>query len=124
MTFTYDPSTPAGEVRLYIPDRDEDAAMFDDVEIDVFLAQNGGDTLLAAASALETVASSNAMVLKVMTVLGTTTDGAKVSDSLLRRAAVLRQTAAKRDEAAGADEYVGVARAVVDQFSWKEIAGR
>lgn len=57
MAFSYDLSTPIGKTRLYIPDKDEQAAVFSDEEIRIFLAENGGNHMLAAAAALEVVAS-------------------------------------------------------------------
>lgn len=101
MAFTYDTSTSRGQVRLLIPDRAVQSAIFDDTEIDAFLALEGSNVRRAAAMALETIASDNAMVLKVIKVLDLTTDGAKTSDALLKRAEMLRELA---DDAEAAEE--------------------
>jgi hypothetical protein len=52
-----------------------------------------GNVRLAAALALETIASDTEMVDKVITIMDLSTDGAKTSDALLKRAALLREQA-------------------------------
>jgi hypothetical protein len=86
-----DYTTPAGQVRLLIPDTDEDAQLFGDPQIDGFLALEGAVVKRAAAAALETAASNTALVAKVIKTQDLSTDGAKVSDALLKRAAELRR---------------------------------
>jgi len=92
-----DYDTDVGRVRLLIPDVKETDLLFTDVQIAAFLAMaRGSGTVLvkrAAAAALEVVASSEAMVFKVIRTQDLTTDGAKLSDALLARAARLRQEA-------------------------------
>ncbi|MGE5483167.1 MAG: hypothetical protein ACM3VX_09765 [Bacteroidota bacterium] len=56
MAFTYDVKTLVGKVRLRIPDKDLQAPLFQDEDLQEFLDANGGDVYLAAAEALETVA--------------------------------------------------------------------
>jgi len=111
--FTYAPATDRGRVRLMIPDRVAASAMFDDDEIDTFLALEGDEVRLATAMALETIASDQAMTLKVIRLLDLSTDGAKVSDALLARAAGLRAAAA-------ADGSFDWGEMVVDDFSYRE----
>jgi hypothetical protein len=89
MSFTYDLSTSVGRVRMVIPDRNESEQIFSDEEIEAFLSIEG-DLKLATALALETIASDQALVLKVITLLDLKTDGAKTSDALLARADRLR----------------------------------
>lgn len=115
MTFTYDPTNSIGQVRLLIPDRVTPGQLFEDADITAFLAMELNVVKRAAALALETAASDNAMVLKVIKLLDLTTDGAKVSDALLKRAAVLR-------EQSGYEEDTGfdIAEQVVDNFSERE----
>lgn len=117
MSYTYDPSTDAGRVRLLIPDNDIDNYMFDDEEIGAFLALDG-DVRRAAALALETIASNEALTLKVIRLLDVQTDGRAVSDALLKRAAALRKQADDADMAAGG--AFDVAEMVFDDFSWRE----
>jgi len=93
MAFTYDPTTSRGRVRLLIPDRIESSAIFTDAEIDTFLSLETANVRRSAAMALETIASDQALTLKVIRVLDLSTDGAKTSDALLARAAKLRAQA-------------------------------
>lgn len=94
--FTYDPTTNRGRVRLLIQDTDTsgppEKQLFTDVEIDAFLGLEDG-VFTAAALALETMASQQAMVLKVISLLDLTTNGAAVSSALLERAKRLRELA-------------------------------
>lgn len=101
MAFTYEPTTDIGKVRMLIPDRVEDVAIFQDNEIDAYLSMNDSNVRRAAAEALETIASDEVMTLKVMSTLDLTTNGASVSSALLERAKMLR---AKADDDDAADE--------------------
>jgi hypothetical protein len=92
MAFTYVLTTEIGQVRLLIPDRVDAGHVFEDDEIQAFLTLEG-TVREAAAGALEAIASDQAMVLKVMRLLDLQTDGARVSDALLARAAALRKQA-------------------------------
>lgn len=100
MAFTYDPTTDVGKIRLMIPDRVENVAVFQDDYITAFRAIEG-DNRRAAALALETIASDTAATLRVTKVLGLSFDGAKTSDALLKRAAMLREQADADDAEAG-----------------------
>ncbi len=113
MAFTYDTTTDRGRVRMLITDRDETNPIFQDAEIDAFLDMNDDSIRLAAASALETIATDQALVLKVLVTLDLETDGAKVADSLMKRAASLRA----QEESVGAFD---VAEMVVNNFSERE----
>lgn len=93
-----DYTTPAGQVRLLIPDTDETVFVFGDPEIDGFLALELGNVFRAAALAVETIATNEALVLKVIDTLDVKTDGAKLSDALLKRAAQLRARADETPE--------------------------
>lgn len=101
MAFTYDTSTDTGKVRLLVPDRVDSGHLFEDAEIVVFLSAEGDDVRRATALALETIASDQAMTLKVIRVLDLSTDGARTSDALLKRAAQLRAQADEADASAG-----------------------
>lgn len=116
-----DPSTPAGYVRLLITDTDVDHPenlLFADQDIGAFLANNGDSIYRAAAVALETIATDQALVLKVIKTLDLETDGAKVSKALLDRAAVLRSQA--DDDSATADDDFAVAEFADPVFGWRE----
>jgi hypothetical protein len=89
---------PRNRVRLLIPDTQASPNhVFEDEEIDAFLSLGGSNVRLAAAQALEVIASSEALKLKVLKVGDITTDGAKLSDALLARAKALRDEVAEGD---------------------------
>ena len=92
MAFTYVLGTDVGTIRLLIPDRVDSGHIFEDDELTGYMTLEG-DVRSAAACALETIASDQALTLKVMSLLDVTTDGAKLSDALLKRAARLREQA-------------------------------
>ncbi|WP_242892432.1 hypothetical protein [Actinomadura litoris] len=103
---TLDPSTDIGRVRLLVPDRDPALLLFADADITAFLAMEGG-VKKAAALALESIASSEAMVGKVIKTQDASTDGAKVAAELRARAAELRRQVDEDDpEAGGGFDYV------------------
>lgn len=93
-TITTDPSTPTGMIRLLISDVDVASPVFSDVEIGGFYRFEASNVRLAAAQALETMASNEAMVSKVIRTLDLQVDGTKVAAELRARAATLRATAA------------------------------
>lgn len=117
--WTYDRTLPTDRdrLRLMIPDTDEANPIFFDGELDFLLTDNG-DLRLAAATALEIMASQQAMIQKVMTVLDVQTDGAKVSDALLKRAGQLRDDWARTEDET--DSGFDFAELVYDDFSWRE----
>lgn len=69
-----------------------------DDDIDTFLTLEGGN-YRAAATALETIATNQALILKVMKVLDVQTDGAKLAAELRARAQQLRKSAEEAEEA-------------------------
>lgn len=124
MGFTFDPATDVGRVRLLIPDRVEADRIFEDAEIEAYLAMEGDSIKLAAALGLETIASDTAMVLKVIKLMDLSTDGAKTSDALLKRAGLLRGQVAEEIAAAyEQEEGFDIAEVVVNDFSARERLG-
>lgn len=98
MTTTYTPGSGAAldQVRLRIPDTDvAEHPIFSDEEILDFVALEGGDVRYATAAALDTIASQQALLLKVVRQLDTTTDGAKLGAELRARAKSLREESDK-----------------------------
>jgi hypothetical protein len=93
-----DPTGATGKVRLLIPDTDAAYPIFTDAQIAAFLSMEGNNFRMAAATALETIASNEAMVSKVIRTQDLQTDGAKLSAELRARAAGLRAQAAATDE--------------------------
>lgn len=89
------------QVRLLIADTDNSALIFWDDQLEAFLTLEGGSVKLAAAQALDTIASNEALVSKVISTQDASTDGAKVAETLRKHAANLRGQVAAADEAAG-----------------------
>jgi hypothetical protein len=100
---TTDPSTALGRVRLLIPDLDAEHLLFVDDQLAAFLDLEGDNVRRAAACALETLASNEAMVSKVIRTQDLSTDGVKVAAELRARAAHLRALADRADDEADGD---------------------
>lgn len=109
--------TPVGQVRSLIPDVEllEDPAdlsaepdyIFDDATLQSYLALARDNVYRAAAIAVNTLATSEALILKVLKSDDRQTDGAKLGDSLGRRAAWLdKQADAEDDEVYGGFDIV------------------
>jgi len=91
-----DYTTLVGQVRLLIPDVDEDNLLLTDAQISAFLQMEGGNVRLAAAQALDVIASSEALISKrITTEGGMSTDGPSVAKELRERAAALRAQVAE-----------------------------
>lgn len=99
--FTYTPGTDRGNVRLIIADTDSSNYIFTDNEIDQFLSitaiDGDNDVRLGAAMALETIASSEAMVQKKISMHDLSTDGPAVAESLRKSAKRLRDEVENED---------------------------
>lgn len=116
MPATYDPSTPAGQVRLLINDVG-DPFTFTDDEIAAFIGLAiGGSVLRAAATALDTIASNEALVSKVIKTQDLSTNGPAVAAELRARAATLRQQADDTDDS-------GFGLEVIDYDPWAGVEG-
>ena len=87
-------TTDIGKVRLLLNDTDDanvnGGLVFTDLEIQAFLDLEGGAIKLAAAQAIDTNASNEALASKVIKSQDLMTDGAKLADALRKHAAVLR----------------------------------
>lgn len=92
--FSYDPSLNIGKVRLRISDKYSDDYIFEDEEILSFLFDEDDNWRKAAALALETIATSEVYIQKVIKILNLSTDGAKVAAELRAQAKELRAQAA------------------------------
>lgn len=95
--FTLDETTDIGAVRMLIQDIDAEQALFSDNAITRLLNMNGNDIRLAAAAALDIMASNQVMILKVVRTLDLSTDGAAVARALREHAKQLREDAANAD---------------------------
>ncbi|MBN1320154.1 MAG: hypothetical protein JXA87_04845 [Thermoleophilia bacterium] len=118
MVYTYDLATDVGKVRLLVPDTSATSYVFEDDEITAFLALET-DVRRAAALALETIASSQALTLKVIKILDLQTDGARTAEALLKRAATLRQQALEA-EAGEEDGGFEVIEMVPNAFAYRD----
>lgn len=114
--FTYDPSTSAGRVRLLATDTDSTNAIFNDDEIAAFLALEDDSVKRAAATALDQIASSEALIQKRIKLLDLQTDGPAVAKALREHAATLREQA-DSEEITGTFDY---AEMVVNPFSARD----
>lgn len=105
-----DYNTPVGQVRLLAGDLDTgENQIFGDDELNGFLSIANGSIKRAAADAIDVIASSEALISKVITTQDRSVDGAKTADSLRKHAESLRKRAQdEEDEAASQDEYVGI----------------
>jgi hypothetical protein len=88
----YDPATPVGQVRLLVVDTTSDP-VFDDNEINAFLALNDQTVKLAAAQALDVIASDEALTSKRITDHDLSTDGPATAAALRAHAKSLRAEA-------------------------------
>lgn len=95
---TIDPTTDVGRVRLLATDLDEVAPLFDDAQIEAMLDMESESVKRAAALALETIASSEALVSKKIRTLDLQTDGPAVAAELRARAKSLRDQAGADDD--------------------------
>lgn len=100
-----DYTTPAGRVRLLAADTAADTLgeqLFTDDQIDAFLVLEGGDVRLAAAQALDTVASSKALLARKAKIGNLSVDETTSARELSARASALRKQAAE----AGSDPTI------------------
>ena len=91
MTWSYNPSTDIGKVRMLVTDTDTTRRIMDDEEYQAYLDMSGGSVVLAAAKALESIAVNEVLCLKVVNLMGAvTTDAASAAKQLLAQAKTLR----------------------------------
>lgn len=94
MTWTYTAGGSTRDyIRLLILDTDSTNQIFQDEELDVFLAQNSSDARLAGAQALESLASKYARNSISYSITGFSLDRRAIVRDLLDRAAKLREDA-------------------------------
>jgi hypothetical protein len=118
MSFTYVQGTDIGKVRLLVPDRELAYMVFTDEELQEFIDLYPANLWYAAAEAVDTIAASQTMILKVVSRLDVSTDGAAVGRELRQRANRLRETG---DDMAGADvSDVSTIEMLLGDFSIRE----
>lgn len=96
MAATYDPNTAAGEVRLLISDVSE-PFIFEDNEIQAFLALRKNNPTRAAASALMAIAANEALLYKYLRTDDLTVDGVKGATEIRLQARQLENQADSDD---------------------------
>jgi hypothetical protein len=116
VSFSYDPTTDAGRVRLLVADTIEQSPKFTDAEIATFLTIGGGRVLLAAAQALESLAARRATDTRIVPE-GQETGGTPVSAELRRLAQRYRDQDAADPTGAGFD----IAEIDLDDFARRQI---
>lgn len=97
MTFSYTIGTDIARVRMRIRDTVEMRALFSDEEIQDCIDTERSSWKRGAALCLETIATNEALLLKVIKELNLSTDGAKLADSLMKQAQKLRDQADEED---------------------------
>lgn len=105
MANSYSPGSDAGKVRLLLNDVSA-PWIFSDDEIDALLELEGGNVKRAAAQGIDTNADNEALASKVLRSQDVQTDGAKLADSLRKRANELRRQADAETDDAGYFEIV------------------
>ena len=119
-----DYTTPVGQVRLIIGDLDVNKQIFGDGELEGFLALADGSVKRAAAEALDTIASSEALISKKITTQDRASDGPAVADALRKHAAALRGRAKEEEEALEEESFfsafslTGPARVEGEEAKW------
>lgn len=118
MSRTYDPATPLGMVRLLACDFALKNALFEDEDYQAMLTLNSQVIRLAAAQALDIIATNEIMVQKQIKTLDLSTNGPAQARELQALAKELR-----RQEYDGAGDLTGMfdyAEMVYDAFSSRE----
>ncbi len=117
-----DYSTAIGQVRLLIPDTeqlgDTPAYLFSDPQIQAFLSLYTNNVKRAAAQAKSVLATSEALINKVIKTYDFQTDGAKLGAELRAQAAELRAEADKDDLEEASDTFLVANQAVKWDNSW------
>lgn len=127
--FPPDYATAVGQVRLLIPDTEqldnpadptaEAAYIFDDHQIQAFVSLYSNNVKRAAAQAKLVLATSEALINKVIRTADYTTDGAKLGAELRAQAKQLQDEADKDDLADSYDEsFIVVPQTVKWDNSW------
>lgn len=93
MTWTYDPTTARGRVRMLCTDTRATRPILSDEEIDACLDLSDGNVLLAAAAALDIIANDLALVFKVTSIGSTRVDATVAAAGIRDHAADLRRRA-------------------------------
>lgn len=117
MSWTYDPTTDFGKVRLLCQDTDTNNQIFNDSEIQAFLDISGSSIRLAAAMALEQIAASEVFIQKRIRSLDLQTDGPSEAAELRALAQSLRD---QENDGQGGGDILDWAEGVFNPFTYRE----
>lgn len=122
MVKSYDATLPTDrdKVRLLAQENNTATAIFEDSEIEGFLAMEGGDVRLGAALTLETLAANQVLVLKKISLLELSTDGPALAAALREAAANLRNNVNEDSSDAGFD----IAEPVYNKWQYRDKVNR
>lgn len=97
---------PAQQVRLLIADLDEgENQIFTDDQLEGFLSITSQSVKRSAADALDAIATSEALISKVITTQDRSSDGRAVADALRKHSAALRDRAKEEEDAEDAEPF-------------------
>jgi len=95
-------ATDIEKMRVLIPDNEpiyDGNYMFDDTDLETYLDAAGGNALRAAGYAIMAIATSEALISKVIKTQDLSTNGATVAEALRKNAERLFDRADKEDDA-------------------------
>jgi hypothetical protein len=123
-----DYSTSIGQVRLLIPDVEQldnldnpsvaDAYLFNDAQIQAFLSMNKNNVKRSAAQAKLVLATSEALINKVIKSYDFSTDGAKLGAELRAQADQLQKDADRDELYDSYDTFTIVHPCIKDEDDW------
>lgn len=126
--FPPDYSTVVGQIRLLIPDVEllentadpaaEASYIFNDDQLQAFAAMYNNNVKLAAAQAKNVLATSEALINKVIRTADYTTDGAKLAAELRAQAKELREEAKEDALYEASDSFTVVGNTTKWDNSW------
>jgi len=114
MSFTFDTSTNIGKVRTLIGDTDSTSYLLSDEEIQVFLTLESNDLYASAAGCLRSIASSKALLEKVIKAGNYSEDTRGISKALNDLANKYESRSANVPAEGCSEEYLTA-------FNWNEI---
>lgn len=120
MSFTYDLATDIGVVRLIVSDTNASEPLFQDAELQAFLTLESGDLKMAAAQAIDAIATNEALTQKVIRILDLQTNGAALAQTLRAHAKDLRYQVLQDMAAAEAGTDFDWAEQVTNTFGERE----
>lgn len=126
MTWTYDPTTDLGKVRLLSRENLEPQSVLTDEDLNGFLELEGAKVRLAGADALEYIANTQELLLRKITLTGAMSlDGPAVAADLRGQAKTLREEQFRLDSAGMGGSIEPTPEEIAmwaGQFDWAEWA--